>query len=91
MIHWWLNIRNHEAFAYATSLPIIVVLNQVAPSAQLISSSNTNDSLNDKETSQVNGNIVFTATADRTFGLDNTSAISKQSIFCSISIIKNAR
>ncbi len=95
MIHWWLNVRNPDTSASAAASPIIVTLNQVSPSALLISSSATHNSLSDRATGQVNGNAVFTAAAGSTFRLINASTISMQLVkngqySGSVSIIRNA-
>ncbi len=95
MIHWWLNVRNPSTSETAAPSPIIVTLNQITPSAQLISSSATHNSLSDRATGQLNGNAVFTATANSTFRLINASTISMQLVkngqySGSLSIIRNA-
>ncbi len=95
MVHWWLNVQNPSTSVSAAAAPIIVTLNQVTPSALLISSSATHNSLSDNATGQVNGNAVFNATAGSTFRLVNASTISMKLIkngqySGSISVIRNA-
>ena len=68
----------------------------MTPSALMISSSSSHNSLAQNATATVSGNAVFNATAGSTFRLINSSSISFQLVkngmySGSISIIRNAQ
>lgn len=99
IIHWWANVKNssgHKAITTPTTAPVIITLNQIAPAAILISSSSSHNSLAQNATATVNGNAVFTAAANSTFRLINSSVIpfdlvKNGTYSASISIIRNAQ
>ena len=98
LIHWWINVKNCSNYSSdsVTTAPIIITLNQVTPSALMISSSSSHNSLAQNATATVSGNAVFNATAGSTFRLINSSSISFQLVkngmySGSISIIRNAQ
>lgn len=98
LIHWWINAKNYSNYSSdtVTTAPIIITLNQVTPSALMISSSSSHNSLAQNATATISGNAVFNATAGSTFRLINSSSISFQLVkngmySGSISIIRNAQ
>lgn len=73
LVQWWLNLRNPDMALAYPAFPFVITLNQLTPTAKVISYSTTYGAFIGGAISQINGNAVFEATAGSTFSFINSS------------------
>lgn len=80
LILWWLNVKNKDKGEECVEVPLGVDLKQTSPAFFTIASSATHNKTNCCDTGTINGNAIFSATANSKYQLFNASIVDFQLI-----------
>lgn len=79
IIHWWVNVRNHNKEQFDCEPKALgIEFHQYWPNDILIAHSSTHNKLTSCDTGTINGNAIFEALAGTSFRFINTSGIDLQ-------------